>query len=236
MGIGRAIRCTVSMTRHDLSQARSTRKQGLYFALCWRSDTHRFLPYHTVFLQSLFSGASGLGQMAVGELGTSGKQGQERRETRSHCVPANKSEKNFKIKNLKNRREAGIDQMQNLLWTDLWTTLSEEEGKINKYTTHKRKSKGHTRKIKKHAERVTDSDVERGRSSKETPSRGFFIDSVLVLEILTIDRAWKSSARKVAGDKLSGTSPNEHHTHIECLRYFAFRVPYTHLTGTAWIR
>lgn len=57
-----------------------------------------FLPYHTVFLQSLFSGASGLGQMAVGKLGTSGKQGQERRETRSHCVAASKSEKNFKIK------------------------------------------------------------------------------------------------------------------------------------------
>jgi len=89
-----------------------------------------FLPYHTVFLQSLFSGASGLGQMAVGELGTSGKQGQERREARSHCVAASKSEKNFKIKNLKNRREAGIDQMRNLLWTDLWTILSEEEGKI----------------------------------------------------------------------------------------------------------
>lgn len=101
-----------------------------------------------------------------------------------------------------------------------------------KNTSHK----GHTKEIRKHAEESDRFGCERGRSSKETPCRGFFVDSVLVLEILTIDRAWKSSARKVAGDRLSGTSPYEHHTHIECLPYFAFRVPYTHLTGTACIR
>ena len=226
MGIGRAIRCTVSMARHDLSQARSTRKQGLYFALCWRSDMHKFLPYHTVFLQSLFSGASGLGQMAVGKLGTSGKQGQERRETRSHCVAASKSEKNFKIKKpQKQRRSMNRSDAKSLVDASLDDPLRE---KINKYTTHKRKSK---RPYEENQETCRKSNRfrcrEGGRSSKETPCRGFFIDSVLVLEILTIDRAWKSSARKVAGDKLSGTSPYEHHTHIECLRYFAFRVPYT---------